>query len=74
MVFRDGDREYAELLLESAKKAFDFVDTHKDAYSDDIDPRAGGCPLYCDFNGYQHPNNDNKRRFLPLHLQGSLNF
>ncbi|KAM3276956.1 hypothetical protein ACQJBY_045025 [Aegilops geniculata] len=53
MVFRDGDREYAELLLDSAKKAFEFADSHRGAYSDDMDLRAGGCPFYCDFNGYQ---------------------
>uniref|UniRef100_A0A453LE48 cellulase n=1 Tax=Aegilops tauschii subsp. strangulata TaxID=200361 RepID=A0A453LE48_AEGTS len=52
-VFRDGDREYAELLLDSAKKAFEFADSHRGAYSDDMDLRAGGCPFYCDFNGYQ---------------------
>ncbi|ONM56702.1 Endoglucanase 24 [Zea mays] len=53
MVFRDDDPEYAETLLTSARKAFEFADTYKGAYSDDPDLRAGGCPFYCDFNGYQ---------------------
>ena len=53
MVFRDDDPEYAETLLASARKAFEFADTYKGAYSDDPDLRAGGCPFYCDFNGYQ---------------------
>ncbi|XP_066397592.1 endoglucanase 23-like [Miscanthus floridulus] len=53
MVFRDADPAYAETLLTSARKAFEFADTYKGAYSDDPDLRAGGCPFYCDFNGYQ---------------------
>uniref|UniRef100_A0ACD5XZW7 Uncharacterized protein n=1 Tax=Avena sativa TaxID=4498 RepID=A0ACD5XZW7_AVESA len=54
MVFRDGgDREYADLLLANAKKAFEFADTYRGAYSDDPGLRAGGCPFYCDFDGYQ---------------------
>ncbi|TVU10142.1 hypothetical protein EJB05_43652, partial [Eragrostis curvula] len=53
MVFRDDDPEYAETLLASARSAFEFADTYKGAYSDDTDLRAGGCPFYCDFNGYQ---------------------
>lgn len=53
MVFRDDDPEYAETLLASARKAFEYADTYKGAYSDDPDLRAGGCPFYCDFNGYQ---------------------
>jgi endoglucanase len=53
VVFRDADPAYAETLLTSARKAFEFADTYKGAYSDDPDLRAGGCPFYCDFNGYQ---------------------
>jgi endoglucanase len=54
MVFRDaGDREYTEVLLANARKAFEFADTYRGAYSDDPDLRAGGCPFYCDFDGYQ---------------------
>ncbi|KAK3129631.1 hypothetical protein QOZ80_6BG0482570 [Eleusine coracana subsp. coracana] len=53
MVFREADPEYAETLLVHATKAFEFADTYKGAYSDDPDLRAGGCPFYCDFDGYQ---------------------
>jgi endoglucanase len=53
MVFREADPEYAETLLTNARKAFEFADTYKGAYSDDPDLRAGGCPFYCDFDGYQ---------------------
>lgn len=55
IVFRgDGaDEEYAERLLAGAKTAFEFADAHKGAYSDDPGLRAGGCPFYCDYNGYQ---------------------
>nr|CAB3454033.1 unnamed protein product [Digitaria exilis] len=53
MVFREADPVYAETLLEHAREAFEFADTYKGAYSDDPDLRAGGCPFYCDFNGYQ---------------------
>nr|CAB3457677.1 unnamed protein product [Digitaria exilis] len=53
MVFREADPEYAETLLAHAREAFEFADTYKGAYSDDPDLRAGGCPFYCDFNGYQ---------------------
>jgi endoglucanase len=54
IVFRgEGDREYAELLLANAKKAFEFADTYRGAYSDDPDLKAAGCPFYCDFDGYQ---------------------
>jgi endoglucanase len=53
MVFREADPEYAETLLANARKAFEFADTYKGAYSDDLDLRARGCPFYCDFNGFQ---------------------
>ncbi|KAG8057519.1 hypothetical protein GUJ93_ZPchr0002g26514 [Zizania palustris] len=53
MVFRDGDPEYADRLLAGARKAFQFADTHRGAYSDDPELRAGGCPFYCDFDGFQ---------------------
>uniref|UniRef100_A0A0E0M3R0 Endoglucanase n=1 Tax=Oryza punctata TaxID=4537 RepID=A0A0E0M3R0_ORYPU len=53
MVFRDADPGYAARLLAGARSAFEFADAHKGAYSDDPELRAGGCPFYCDFDGYQ---------------------
>ncbi|KAG0453210.1 hypothetical protein HPP92_025874 [Vanilla planifolia] len=53
MVFRETDRPYADRLLDGAFRAFDFADSHRGAYSDDPDLKAGGCPFYCDFDGYQ---------------------
>uniref|UniRef100_A0A0E0EU42 Endoglucanase n=1 Tax=Oryza meridionalis TaxID=40149 RepID=A0A0E0EU42_9ORYZ len=53
MVFRDDDPAYAARLLAGARSAFEFADEHKGAYSDDPELRAGGCPFYCDFDGYQ---------------------
>ncbi|KAJ3690697.1 hypothetical protein LUZ61_019861 [Rhynchospora tenuis] len=53
MVFRETDPEYADMLMAGARKAFDFADTYKGAYSDDPGLKAGVCPFYCDFDGYQ---------------------
>ena len=53
MVFREIDPEYAEILMAGARNAFDFADMYKGAYSDDPGLRAGVCPYYCDFDGYQ---------------------
>ncbi|CAL9760497.1 unnamed protein product [Musa acuminata subsp. burmannicoides] len=53
MVFRDDDPDYSRELLENAVRAFEFADTYKGAYSDDPGLKAGVCPFYCDFDGYQ---------------------
>jgi endoglucanase len=53
MVFRETDPEYAGMLMAGARRAFDFADTYKGAYSDDPGLKAGVCPFYCDFDGYQ---------------------
>ncbi|KAJ4777040.1 Endoglucanase [Rhynchospora pubera] len=53
MVFKETDTEYADMLMAGARKAFDFADTYKGAYSDDPGLKAGVCPFYCDFDGYQ---------------------
>ncbi|XP_074586713.1 endoglucanase 23-like [Curcuma longa] len=53
MVFRDIDPGYSEKLMESARMAFEFADAYKGAYSDDPGLKAGVCPFYCDFDGYQ---------------------
>ncbi|XP_064995545.1 endoglucanase 23-like [Musa acuminata AAA Group] len=53
MVFRDIDPGYSQTLLENAMRAFEFADTYKGAYSDDPQLKAGVCPFYCDFDGYQ---------------------
>nr|WDA53384.1 glycosyl hydrolase 9b18 [Erycina pusilla] len=53
VALRPNDGAYAEKLLEGAFKAFEFADKYRGAYSDDPKLRAGGCPFYCDFDGYQ---------------------
>ncbi|KAM0934620.1 putative cellulase [Dioscorea sansibarensis] len=53
MVFRSLDNEYSETLLQNAVRVFKFADDYKGAYSDDAGVRAGVCPFYCDFDGYQ---------------------
>ncbi|KAH0463706.1 hypothetical protein IEQ34_008288 [Dendrobium chrysotoxum] len=53
MALRQIDAGYAERLLEGAFKAFEFADKYRGAYSDDPELKAGGCPFYCDFDGYQ---------------------
>ncbi|KAK8916025.1 Endoglucanase 23 [Platanthera zijinensis] len=53
MALRPIDGEYADELLRGSFRAFEFADKHRGAYSDDPDLKAGGCPFYCDFDGYQ---------------------
>ncbi|XP_008785806.1 endoglucanase 23-like [Phoenix dactylifera] len=53
MVFRSLDPGYSQKLLENAMRVFEFADNYKGAYSDDPGLRAGVCPFYCDFDGYQ---------------------
>ncbi|MQL94017.1 hypothetical protein Taro_026669 [Colocasia esculenta] len=53
MAFRQADPAYAELLLDNAARAFEFADTYKGAYSDNPGVKAGVCPFYCNFDGYQ---------------------
>uniref|UniRef100_A0A0D9XFY0 Endoglucanase n=1 Tax=Leersia perrieri TaxID=77586 RepID=A0A0D9XFY0_9ORYZ len=53
IVFRDADPEYAARLLAGARRAFEFADKFRGAFSDDPELREGGCPFYCDFDGYQ---------------------
>ncbi|CAA7391952.1 unnamed protein product [Spirodela intermedia] len=53
MAFREADATYAERLLRGATTTFEFADSYKGAYSDDTGLKAGVCPFYCDFDGYQ---------------------
>lgn len=53
MAFRAADPAYADLLLANAARAFEFADAYKGAYSDNPGVKAGVCPFYCDFDGYQ---------------------
>lgn len=53
MVFRSFDPGYAETLLRTSTRVFDFADTYRGAYSDNNNIRDGVCPFYCDFDGYQ---------------------
>lgn len=53
IVFRSIDQAYSEKLMENAVKAFEFADNYRGAYSDDPGVRAGVCPFYCDFDGFQ---------------------
>ncbi|RRT61056.1 hypothetical protein B296_00028722 [Ensete ventricosum] len=68
MVLRDDDPYYSRKLLENAMRAFEFADTYKGAYSDDPGLKAGVCPFYCDFDGYQASESSlfiHLLRFLP---------
>ncbi|KAK2978285.1 hypothetical protein RJ640_017136 [Escallonia rubra] len=53
MAFRSSDHGYAETLLRTATKVFEYADTHRGAYSDNSNIRGAVCPFYCDFSGYQ---------------------
>ncbi|KAL9689975.1 hypothetical protein QQ045_010368 [Rhodiola kirilowii] len=53
LAFRGSDPGYAETLLRTAAKVFDYADTYRGAYSDNADIKDGVCPFYCDFDGYQ---------------------
>ncbi|KAK3029061.1 hypothetical protein RJ639_040113 [Escallonia herrerae] len=53
MAFRSSDHGYAETLLRTASKVFEYADTHRGAYSDNSNIRDAVCPFYCDFSGYQ---------------------
>lgn len=58
MAFRLFDPGYAETLLRTATRVFDYADHYRGAYSDNANIRDGVCPFYCDFDGYQvkiHP-------------------
>ncbi|RWW12433.1 hypothetical protein GW17_00023896 [Ensete ventricosum] len=68
MVLRDDDPYYSRKLLENGMRAFEFADTYKGAYSDDPGLKAGVCPFYCDFDGYQASESSlfiHLLRFLP---------
>lgn len=51
IVFRSSDAAYSQRLLQTAIRVFQFADRYRGAYSDSL--RAGVCPFYCDFDGYQ---------------------
>lgn len=51
IVFRSSDLAYSQRLLKTAMQVFQFADNYRGAYSDSL--RAGVCPFYCDFSGYQ---------------------
>ncbi|GLJ13677.1 hypothetical protein SUGI_0217990 [Cryptomeria japonica] len=51
IVFRSSDSAYSKRLLNTAIRVFQFADKYRGAYSDNL--RAGVCPFYCDFDGYQ---------------------
>ncbi|KAK0582285.1 hypothetical protein LWI29_023730 [Acer saccharum] len=53
MAFQSSDPAYAETLLRTADRVFQFADSYRGAYSDNSNIRGGACPFYCDFDGYQ---------------------
>ncbi|PIN07647.1 Cellulase [Handroanthus impetiginosus] len=53
IAFRSSDPGYSETLLRTSTRVFEFADSYRGAYSDNSDIRAGVCPFYCDFDGYQ---------------------
>lgn len=53
IVFRSIEPAYSDRLMENALRAFEFADNYRGAYSDDPGLKAGVCPFYCDFDGYQ---------------------
>ncbi|XP_075504556.1 LOW QUALITY PROTEIN: endoglucanase 24-like [Primulina tabacum] len=53
MAFRSSDPGYAETLLRTATRVFEFADSYRGAYSDNSNIRDVVCPFYCDFDGYQ---------------------
>ncbi|XP_051146403.1 endoglucanase 24-like [Andrographis paniculata] len=53
MAFRSSDPGYADTLLRTAFRVFQFADSYRGAYSDNSNIRDGVCPFYCDFDGYQ---------------------
>lgn len=53
IVFQSSDPGYSQLLLRTAIRVFGFADKYRGAYSDSQTVRAGVCPFYCDFDGYQ---------------------
>ncbi|GAA0186216.1 hypothetical protein LIER_33504 [Lithospermum erythrorhizon] len=53
LAFKSTDPGYAETLLRTATRVFEFADTYRGAYSDNTNIRDGVCPFYCDFDGYQ---------------------
>ncbi|KAF8405319.1 hypothetical protein HHK36_010223 [Tetracentron sinense] len=53
MAFRSSDPGYAETLLRTAIRVFEYADNYRGAYSDNADVKDGACPFYCDFDGYQ---------------------
>lgn len=53
IAFRSSDPGYAETLLQTSKRVFNFADSYRGAYSDNSNIRDGVCPFYCNFDGYQ---------------------
>lgn len=53
IAFRSSDPGYAETLLQTSKRVFNFADSYRGAYSDNSNIREGVCPFYCNFDGYQ---------------------
>ncbi|XP_060168494.1 endoglucanase 24-like [Lycium barbarum] len=53
IAFRLSDPGYADTLLRTSTRVFDFADRNRGAYSDNANIRDGVCPYYCDFDGYQ---------------------
>ncbi|KAL3621295.1 hypothetical protein CASFOL_036207 [Castilleja foliolosa] len=53
IAFRSSDPGYAETLLRTSTRVFEFADSYRGAYSDNSNIKDAACPFYCDFDGYQ---------------------
>ncbi|CAL1409767.1 unnamed protein product [Linum trigynum] len=51
LVFRSSDRQYAGLLLRTARKVLQFALQYRGAYSDRLGSSV--CPFYCSYSGYK---------------------
>ncbi|XP_057965253.1 endoglucanase 24-like [Malania oleifera] len=53
MAFRSSNASYSDTLLKNAIRVFQYADTYRGRYTDDIEVKSGACPFYCSISGYQ---------------------
>ncbi|KAH7292387.1 hypothetical protein KP509_29G065700 [Ceratopteris richardii] len=51
IAFKASDQHYSEILLERAKRVFEFANKYRGSYSNAF--RNAVCPYYCSYSGYE---------------------
>lgn len=53
IAFKQSNPIYSKILLDKAVQTFQYADSHRGSYTDNLGVNQAVCPFYCSVNGYK---------------------